>query len=178
VREHEEAAGLYREALGLDERNAVNWFNLGVSYEKLGRREPATRAYEKAAAIATENAGFRAALEGMKDRNPSGQYRKVEAGVHHIGGFRDEPYFSLPWNRDCYDGRIPAALIWINDDPFGDANCLGVAGEHRGRVYFWDHENEPDEDWDGSVEMAGNLTLVANSFTEYVAGLRELDDAS
>ena len=41
----------------------------------------------------------------------------------------------------------------------GNAICLGLSGEHRGRVYFWDHENEPDPDeWDGEVETAGNLT--------------------
>jgi hypothetical protein len=121
------------------------------------------------------NGGYVGGRYWFRGKNPEG--REVEAGVHHIGGFREESHFSLLWARDCYAGRIPDALIWIHDDPFGNAVCLGVAGGHRGRVYFWDHENEPDEDWDGSVESAGNLTLLANSFTEYVAGLRELDDA-
>ena len=121
------------------------------------------------------NGGYVGGRYWFHGKNPDG--REVEAGVHHIGGFRDEPHFSLLWTRDCYSGRIPNALIWIHDDPFGNAICLGVEGEHRGRVYFWDHENEPDEDWDGSVEAASNVTLIANSFTEYVAGLRELDDA-
>ncbi len=104
--------------------------------------------------------------------NPNGE--EVEAGVHHIGGFRDESYFSLPGHLDTYKGRIPAALMWINDDPFGNAICLGIDGKHRGRVYFWDHENEPDdEDWNESVETAGNITLVANSFTEFVTGLQK-----
>jgi hypothetical protein len=121
------------------------------------------------------NGGYVGGRYWYRGKNPEG--REVGAGVHHIGGFRDESHFSLLWAWDCYDGRIPDALIWIHDDPFGNAICLGVAGEHRGRVYFWDHENEPDESWDGSVETAGNVTLIANSFTEYVAGLRELDDA-
>jgi hypothetical protein len=121
------------------------------------------------------NGGFGGGRFWFRGKNPEG--RQVEAGVARIGGLRDEPHFSLLWNRDCYAGRIPAALIWIHDDPFGNAICLGVAGEYRGRVYFWDHGNEPGEDWDGSVETAGNLTLLANSFTEYVAGLRELDAA-
>ncbi len=121
------------------------------------------------------NGGYVGGRYWFRGKNPEG--REVEAGVHHIGGFRDESHFSLLWTWDCYDGRIPDALIWINDDPFGNAICLGVAGEQRGKVYFWAHENEPDEDWDGSVESADNVTLIANSFTEYVAGLRELDDA-
>jgi hypothetical protein len=119
------------------------------------------------------NGGSAGGRYWFRGKNPEG----LEVGVQRVGGFRDESHFSLRWARDCYHGRIPATLVWIMDDPFGNAICLGVAGKHRGRVYFWDHGNEPGEDWDGSVETAGNLTLLANSFTEYVAGLRELDDA-
>ncbi len=125
--------------------------------------------------LANCNGGYVGGRYWYRGRNPEGQ--EVEAGVHHIGGFRSESCFSLPGHWRTYSGRIPGSLIWIHDDPFGNAICLGVVGEHRGRVYFWDHENEPDEDWDGSVESAGNLTLIANSFTEYVAGLGELSDA-
>lgn len=106
----------------------------------------------------------------------SSEEQDFEVGVDHIGGFRAEPHFSLLWNWDCYRGRIPNTLVWINDDPFGNAICLGIAGEHRGKVYFWDHENEPGDDWDGLVESAGNVTLIASSFTAYVAGLRKLED--
>lgn len=121
------------------------------------------------------NGGYVGGRFWFQGINPEGE--EVEAGVHHIGGFRDESYFSLLDNRECYVGRIPNALIWIHDDPFGNAICLGGAGVHHGRVYFWDHEEEPDEDeWDGAVETADNITLIANSFTDYVAGLRELDD--
>lgn len=95
----------------------------------------------------------------------------ADAGVHHIGGFREESHFSLSDARECYEGRIPAALVWIMDDPFGNAICIGVSEPYRGRIYFWDHENEPADDWDGEVETAGNLQLLANSFTEFVAGL-------
>ncbi len=102
---------------------------------------------------------------------PTPEGKSADAGVHHIGGFRDEDYFSLAESQECYEGRIPKALLWIMDDPFGNAICIGLSGPHRGRVYFWDHENEPDDDWDGSVESAGNLQLLANSFTDFVAGL-------
>lgn len=107
---------------------------------------------------------------------PTPEGLTAEAGVHHIGGFRDEGYYCLNTNWKCYVGRIPAALLWIMDDPFGNAICVGLSGPHLGRVFFWDHENEPDEDWDGSVESAGNLRLLANSFTDFVAGLRPLEN--
>ena len=93
--------------------------------------------------------------------------------MHHIGGFRDESYFSLQYTREIYEGRIPNDLLWIMDDPFGNAICVGLNGAHCGRVYFWSHESEPDdEDWDGAVDTAGNVYLLATSFTEFVAGLR------
>jgi hypothetical protein len=66
-------------------------------------------------------------------------------------------------------------LIWIADDPFGNAICLGISGGHRGKVFFWNHENEPDpDDWDGSVETAGNIDLLANSFSEFISGLQQV----
>lgn len=121
------------------------------------------------------NGGYVGGRFWFRGTNPD--CREVEAGVHHIGGFREESYFSLLWAQDCYHGRIPDSLVWIHDDPFGNAICLGVAEPHRGRVYFWDHENEPGDGWDGAVETAGNLTLLANSFTEYVAGMRPTEEA-
>jgi SMI1 / KNR4 family (SUKH-1) len=100
----------------------------------------------------------------------------VGAMLWHIGGLRPETHYSLVWNRECYRGRIPDSLIWIMDDPSGNAICLGVAGGRRGRVYFWDHENEPDDDWVGSFATAGNIELLANSFTDFVAGVRDTED--
>ncbi|ADB19035.1 conserved hypothetical protein [Pirellula staleyi DSM 6068] len=117
------------------------------------------------------NGGYVGGRYWYQGKDQEGQV--VEAGVHHIGGFRDESYFSLDRARERYEGRIPESLIWIHDDPFGNAICLGIAESVRGRIFFWDHEDEPDEEWNGSVESAGNITLLANSFTEYIAGLRD-----
>lgn len=103
---------------------------------------------------------------------PTPEGHSVQAGVHHVGGFREESHFSIPETRAVYGGRIPAPLLWIMDDPFGNAICIAVGGERHGAVFFWDHEDEPDPDtWDGRMESAGNIGLLANSFTEFVAGL-------
>jgi len=66
--------------------------------------------------------------------------------------------------------------MWIMDDPFGNAICLAVRGDGKGKVYFWDHENEPSDGWDGSVEGAGNVQLLANSFSEFVRRLQLTSD--
>ena len=117
------------------------------------------------------NGGFVGGALWYEGPTPTGT--SADAGVHHIGGFRQETFFSLAWAQNCYAGRIPDVLLWIMDDPFGNAICLGLRGPHRGRIYFWDHEREPDPRcWNGQVETAGNLTLIANSFTEFVAGLK------
>lgn len=109
---------------------------------------------------------------------PTPEGHSANACVNHVGGFREESYFSLESNYDNYqkyEVRIPKTLIWIADDPFGNAICLGITGAHRGKVYLWDHENEPDPDeWDGSVETAGNIDLQANSFLEFMAGLQKV----
>jgi hypothetical protein len=102
--------------------------------------------------------------------------RHAHVGLHHVGGFRTESHFSLDSARAGYQAedevRIPLELLWIMDDPFGNAFCLGLFDERRGRVYFWDHDEEPDPDeWDGSVASAGNLLLLADSFEAFVAGL-------
>lgn len=103
---------------------------------------------------------------------PTPEGEAAEVGVDHVGGFRKEDEYSLSENRDLYEDRIPAELVWVMDDPFGNAICLGLTGQWRGKVYFWDHENEPDDEWDGEVATAGNLQLLADSFSEFVGGLQ------
>ena len=122
------------------------------------------------------NGGYVGGAYWFKGPTPSGE--PADAGVHHIGGFRSEYGFSLEQRRNAFEGRIPADLLWIMDDPFGNAICLGIRGEYFGMVFFWDHENEPDESWDGAIESAGNVGLLANSFTEFVSGLTKTEPAA
>ena len=46
------------------------------------------------------NGGYVGGRYWYRGQNPEG--RKVEAGVHHIGGFRSKSYFSLPGHRRTY----------------------------------------------------------------------------
>jgi hypothetical protein len=125
------------------------------------------------------NGGFVGGALWFNGPTPEG--KPADAGVHHIGGFRTEKsYFSLEDSASVYEGRIPRDLMWIMDDPFSNAICLGFTGEHHGKVFFWDHEQEPDSaSWDGGLETAGNVSLLANNFIDFVTGLQpnEEDDA-
>jgi anti-sigma B factor antagonist len=98
--------------------------------------------------------------------------------IMSINGVRTGHNYSLSYRRRFMGDRIPKSLICIMNDPSGNLICLGVTGRDRGRVYFWDHEGEPDEDsWDGEVESAGNIKLIAGSFTEFLTGLRKSEFA-
>jgi hypothetical protein len=116
----------------------------------------------------------------FKGRTPEGKW--WTAIISHVGGLREEPALSLRSARGCYQGyelQIPRALLWIMGDPGGNAICIGLTGKYRGRVYFWIHDEQPDpQEWDGEVETAGNVILLANTFTEFVAGIvpRDSDD--
>jgi hypothetical protein len=109
----------------------------------------------------------------FKGPTPGG--RPWTAVVSHVGGLRDEPDLSLRAARGCYQGselQIPRALLWIMGDPGGNGICLGLTEPYRGRVYFWIHDEQPDpQEWDGEVETAGNVILLANSFTDFVDGM-------
>ena len=61
--------------------------------------------------------------------------------------------------------RIPPELLPIASDPGGNLVCIGVEGDARGKVYFWDHEHE--------VYPTGwsNVDLVADSFDAFLRGL-------
>ena len=61
--------------------------------------------------------------------------------------------------------RIIGNILPIASDPFGNFVCISLDGEDKGKVYFWDHELEPEEP---SYE---NLSLIANSFSEFLNNL-------
>ncbi|MDX2219354.1 MAG: SMI1/KNR4 family protein [Burkholderiales bacterium] len=116
------------------------------------------------------NGGFLSGTLGFAGLSPTGE--PVSVSIHHIDGFREENHLSITFSRELFEGRIPDDLLMIMDDPSGNAICLGLRGPYTGKVYLWDHEEEPDDDWDGAVESAGNIQLLADSFSAFVAGLR------
>jgi hypothetical protein len=45
--------------------------------------------------------------------------------------------------------------------------CLSFGGPDEGKVYFWDHEEEPPQ------PSYANCHLIAGSFDEFIAGLHD-----
>jgi SMI1-KNR4 cell-wall len=75
-------------------------------------------------------------------------------------------------NIERFSDRIPNNMIPIASDPGGNLVVLSVEGKDKGKVYFWDHEEEADE---GEIPTYDNLYLVANDFDDFLADLREND---
>lgn len=70
-----------------------------------------------------------------------------------------------------YKQRVPAGFLPIAADSCGNLVCLVLEGEQAGKVYFWDHEFECDED---EVADFRNVSLVANSFEAFLKHLDRL----
>lgn len=94
--------------------------------------------------------------------------------LHHVLGLHDgHSYLSLEGDYEDYLSRMPASIIPIADDSFGNAICIGISGTEAGKVYFWDHELEGAED---EQPYFGNITLIADSFTKFLESLFEWVD--
>jgi hypothetical protein len=94
----------------------------------------------------------------------------VSSTLRQLHGLHNGPRWArLESLRKTYAGRVPDGLLPIGTDPFGNVFCLGLGGAWRGKVWFWDHESEADE---GEPPRVDNLSMVAASFTSFLAALR------
>ena len=83
---------------------------------------------------------------------------------------------SLVKSIKAFKGRMPDLMIPIGDDGMGNQICLSIGGDLRGKVYYWDHENEWDEedyleDHGKPMPPEGkfqNVYLIANSFEDFI----------
>jgi hypothetical protein len=99
-----------------------------------------------------------------------------ESALNYFYGVHDGPKLTrLDWACEVHKDRIPPDLFSIATDAFGNEVCLGWKGKRRGKVYFWDHEDELDENGRGRTDYA-NVYLVANSLGEFLDNLKKFED--
>lgn len=67
-----------------------------------------------------------------------------------------------------YSGRYPGGLLPIAEAAGGNLIMLQIDRPGEGKVYFWDHETEADEE---VQPFWGNLTYVASSFSDFQRSL-------
>ncbi|MDG5471434.1 SMI1/KNR4 family protein [Jeotgalibacillus sp. ET6] len=69
---------------------------------------------------------------------------------------------------EIMDERLPVGFIPIGDDPSGNVICLGTKEPYYDKIYFWDHEQEPEDPDDMS-----NMYFLANDIDEFLDNLYE-----
>lgn len=69
---------------------------------------------------------------------------------------------------EIMDERLPVGFIPIGDDPSGNVICLGTKEPYYEKIYFWDHEQEPED----PNEMS-NMYFLANDIDEFLDNLFE-----
>ena len=97
---------------------------------------------------------------------------KEEGAIVHFFGFVRNYSDNLLINATYTGDRVPENMLSIAEAAGGDLILLTVKGKDRNKVYLWDHEMEADPE-QGEVPDYSNLTLIADSFTEFIEGLRE-----
>lgn len=94
--------------------------------------------------------------------------------VNSLYGIKPEKkYNDLNRSLEIYDGRISSNFIAIGSDPGGNQFCLGILGDFSGKVFFWDHEEEVDEDEFKDNILPENMYLLANDFNSFTEQLIE-----
>lgn len=90
-------------------------------------------------------------------------------GIHEKRGQSD-----LEWEQEQASqwDPLPLGFVAIGHDPGGSSLLLATSGKDAGKVYFWNRDGM----W---VREDGHNTFpVANSFTAFLAGLREMPERS
>jgi hypothetical protein len=91
-------------------------------------------------------------------------------GIHD-----DAPHHQLDRALKTYQDRVPDDLIPIAYDAGGNVICIGWTGERLGKIYFWDHEDEIDEEGCFRQDYR-NVFLVANSLQEFLDNLMTYEE--
>ncbi len=74
--------------------------------------------------------------------------------------------------------KPPKGFMWIGYDDFGSPLIMPLVSEHRGEIWYFDIEDGlEDRTWIGWFERR-DVWHVANSFAEFMAGLRSDDSAA
>lgn len=88
--------------------------------------------------------------------------KEGESAIHDVYGLHGGPeYCQLDAIRETFGKRIPKDLLAIACDSFGNQICIGISGERRDAIYFWDHE----------VVGKTSLTRISDSFESFVGSL-------
>jgi hypothetical protein len=96
-----------------------------------------------------------------------------EAANEVFGVGPDTPEWADMWRfLDLYKDRVPAWLLPVAADSFGNLFALSLRDSDRGSVWFWDHEREADED---EPPAEDNIERRAPDWRAFLDSLRPPD---
>lgn len=95
--------------------------------------------------------------------------------IRYFLGIYPDEYRNLLGFLKIYNERLPNNIFPIGYDSGGNLICISVKGPDRGKIYFWNHEMEADPA-QGEVPDYSNLTLIADSFDEFINSLHTIED--
>ena len=89
-----------------------------------------------------------------------------------------KPGHNLLLTLRAYRGRMPASVVPVGRDDFGNQYCLDLDAREGGAVWLWNHEDEQDpRDYEEerlpvpADVMWSNMTRVADSFRDFLERL-------
>ncbi|GHO97304.1 hypothetical protein KSF_073520 [Reticulibacter mediterranei] len=92
--------------------------------------------------------------------------------VKDIFGLSNVPGSASMWRiLDTYHNRVPAWLLPVARDEYGNLFAISLRSEDLGSVWFWDHEEEADE---GEPPTEDNIERKASDWLSFLDSLQPL----
>ena len=73
--------------------------------------------------------------------------------------------------RQIKGDLFPSGFMAIGSDPGGNLILIGLDGDTEGMIYFWDHEQQP-QDQLPKLEEYVNVHHIADSFEQFIQSLK------
>lgn len=101
-----------------------------------------------------------------------GRLADNDEAVINVFGLGEVPDWTSMWNKlETFHDRVPAWLLPVAQDAYGNLFAISLRPSDFGSVWFWDHEEEANE---GEPPTEDNIQFKAPSWTGFLEGLRAL----
>jgi cell wall assembly regulator SMI1 len=99
-----------------------------------------------------------------------GRLDNNDEAVNTVFGLGDVPDWASMWRAlKGFRHRVPAWLLPVAEDEYGNLYAISLRDEDRGSVWFWDHEEEADE---GEPPTEDNIERKAPDWQTFLDALR------
>ncbi|MBK1645182.1 hypothetical protein CKO25_11100 [Thiocapsa imhoffii] len=101
---------------------------------------------------------------------------RIQIGhVNYFLSIYDGEHSNLVDYVKTYTERLPEGLLPVAYDDQGNLVVLKINGENKGKVYFWDHDQEGYDDYDPEKPEMG---FVADNFDKFISELGKADSST